>query len=110
MFTCSLNNFQFSLFRQTPVEILHTILLGAEKYLLAKTMKGLSPADKKKVKARIEVFDFSAFPGKVASSITTMYGSHVGRDFKLWAQIAVFILMDIVTEEELQVWRNLSEV
>jgi hypothetical protein len=72
--------------------------------------EGLSPADKKKVKARIEVFDFSTFPGKMASSITTMYGSYVGCDFKLWAQIAVFILMDIVTEEELQVWRNLSEV
>ena len=70
-------------------------------------MKCLSPADKKKVEARIEVFDFSPFPGKVASSITTMYGSYVGRDFKLQAQIAVFILMDIVTEEELEVWRNL---
>ena len=73
-------------------------------------MKGLTPANKKKVKARVEVFDFSAFPRKVASSITTMYGSYVGRDFKLWAQIAVFILMDIITDEELEVWRNLSEV
>ena len=73
-------------------------------------MKGLTPANKKKVKARVEVFDFSAFPGKVTSSITTMYGSYVGRDFKLWAQIAVFILMDIITDEELEVWRNLSEV
>jgi hypothetical protein len=96
--------------RQTPVEILHTVLLGATKYLLAKTMKGLTPADKKKVRARIEAFDFSAFPGKIASSITTMYGSYVGRDFKLWAQIAVFILVDIVAGEELEVWRNLSEV
>ena len=96
--------------RQTPVEILHTILLGAVKYLLAKTMKSLSPADKKKIKAKIEVFDFSAFPAKIASSITSIYGSYVGRDYKLWAQVAVFILMDIVRDEELEVWSNLSEV
>ena len=96
--------------RQTPVEILHTILLGAVKYLLAKTMKSLSPADKKKIKAKIDVFDFSAFPAKITSSITSMYGSYVGRDYKLWAQVAVFILTDIIKDEELEVWSNLSEV
>ena len=73
-------------------------------------MKGLSPAEKKKIKAKVEVFDFSAFPSKIVSSITSMYGSYVGRDYKLWAQVAVFILMDIVTEDELEVWSNLSEV
>ena len=73
-------------------------------------MKSLSPAAKKKIKAKVEVFDFSAFPAKIASSIISMYGSYVGRDYKLWAQVAVFILMDIVTEEELEVWSNLSEV
>ena len=36
--------------RQTPVEILHTILLGLIKYLFGKTMTGLSPADKKRSK------------------------------------------------------------
>ena len=73
-------------------------------------MKSRSPDDKKKIKAKVEVFDFSVFPAKIASSITSMYGSYVGRDYKLWAQVAVFILMDIVTEEELEVWSNLSEV
>ena len=62
-------------------------------------MKGLLPAEKKKIKAKVEVFDFSAFPSKIVSSITSMYGSYVGRDYKLWAQVAVFILMDIVTED-----------
>ena len=92
------------------MEILHTLLLGSVKYLLAKTMKSLSPAAKKKIKAKIELFDFSAFPAKLGSSITSMYGSFVGRDFKLWAQIAVFILINVVSEEELAVWCNLSEV
>ena len=73
-------------------------------------MKSLSPADKRKIKAKIEVFDFSAFPVKIASSITSMYGSYVGCDYKLWAQVAVFILMDIIRDKELEVWSNLSEV
>ena len=80
------------------------------KYLLAKTVKSLSAAAKKKIKAKKELFDFSAFPAKLASSITTMYGSFVGRHFKLWAQVAVFILINVVSEEELEVWCNLSEV
>ncbi len=45
--------------RQTPIEVLHTILLGAEKYLLAKTMKSLSNENKAKVTARIESCDIS---------------------------------------------------
>ena len=73
-------------------------------------MKALSTADKIKIKVRIEAFDFSAFPQKIASSITRMHGSLVGRDYKVWAQVAVFILMDIVSDDELEVWYNLSDV
>jgi hypothetical protein len=51
------------------------------------------------------VFDFSIFPEKIASSVTK-HGSYVGCEFKLWAQIAVFILVDVVAGEELEVWRN----
>ena len=97
-------------YRQTPIEILHTIFLGCEKYLLAKTMKALSPANKKKVSARIESCDFTPFPPKIASNIPKTYGSLVGRDFKVWAQVAVFILDDIIPSEELETWVHLSNV
>ncbi|CAB4016525.1 Hypothetical predicted protein [Paramuricea clavata] len=100
----------FDATEQTPIEILHTILLGSEKYLLGKTMKTLSAANKMKIKARIEAFDFSAFPQKIASSITRMHGSLVGRDCKVWAKVAVFLLMDIVSDDELEVWYNLSDI
>ncbi|CAB3986161.1 Hypothetical predicted protein [Paramuricea clavata] len=70
----------FEACKQTPIEILHTTLLGCEKYLLAKTMKTLSPANKKKVSAHS------------------------------WAQVAVFVLVDIVPSDELEVWVHLSNV
>ena len=76
--------------RQTPVEVLHTILLGPVKYLVRKTMKNLRAFEKKHVNARIEAFDFSAFSRRLPSSFVKNYASFVGRDFKLWAQIAVY--------------------
>ena len=91
------------------MEVLHTILLGPVKYLLEKTMKNLSAADKKKVKAKIEAYDFSAFARSLSSSFVKNYGSCVGRDFKLWAQISVFVLDGIIPDDELQVWLYISE-
>jgi hypothetical protein len=73
-------------------------------------MKTLSPANKKKVSARIESFDFAPFPQKLASNIPKTYGSLVGRDIKVWAQVAVFVLVDIVPSDELEVWVHLSNV
>ena len=38
------------------------------------------------------------------------HGSLVVRDYKVWAEDAIFILMDIVSDDELEVWYNLSDV
>ena len=92
------------------MEILHTILLGPVKYLVKKTFQNLSAADKRKVKAKIEAFDFSAFPRRLSSTFIKNYGSSVGRDFKLWAQIAVFILDGLISDREVSVWFYLCEV
>lgn len=73
-------------------------------------MKNISVADKKKVQAKIEAFDFSAFPRRLPGSFVKNYGSCVGRDFKLWAQISVFILDGLISAEKLEVWLYLSEV
>ena len=72
------------------------------KYLVKKTVTNLSAAEKKKVKAKIEAFDFSAYARRLPSSFVKIYGSCVGRDFKLWAQISAFILDGIISEDELE--------
>ena len=72
-------------------------------------MKLLSNESKAKVMARIESCDFSPFPQKLASNISKTYGSLAGRDIKVWAQVAVYILMDVIPNDELEVWIHLSD-
>ena len=73
------------------------------KYLVKKTVTNLSAAEKKKVKAKIEAFDFLRMHDVYqACSFVKIYGSCVGRDFKLWAQISAFILDGIISGDELE--------
>ena len=65
---------------------------------------------KDKLHARIQAPDMSAFPAKIRGNITRNYGSYVCRDYKLWMQVVVFVLKDIVPYEQLLVWELLSEV
>lgn len=65
---------------------------------------------KEQLHAKIQALDMNAFPAKIRGNITRNYGSYVGRDYKLWMQVAVFVLKDIITHEQLLVWELLSEV
>ncbi len=89
---------------QISVEVLHTILLGLIKYLVMKTFKNLHAGDKQKAQAKIEAFSFSAYSRCLPSSFIKNHRSCVGHDFKLWAQISVYILEELISEDELQVW------
>jgi hypothetical protein len=52
----------------------------------------------------------SAFAANIRGNINRNYGSYVGRDFKLWMQVAVFVLQGIIPDENLLIWELLSEV
>ena len=97
--------------RSTPIECLHTILLGPYKYLLAELMERLKPEEKKRIEARIEDFPHSGLPHKLyPNSIVKHFKSLHGGDLKLLAQIALFILWDFLTRTEKSVWKALSKV
>ena len=96
--------------RSTPVEVLHTVLLGPYKYLLGKAMKSFSPRQKQEVLARILSFNHSGFVTRLTSNVTRYSQSFVGRDFKLWAQMAPFILKPYMTAGDLELWIALSDV
>ena len=84
------------------------------KYLVKKTNNAelISGTGKKNFKAKINAFDFPAHSRRLPNSFVKIYGSCVGRDFRLWAQIAVFIIIldGLISENELQVWLYITEV
>ena len=96
--------------RSTPVETLHTILLGPYKYLTRMVMGQLTTAQKAEVGARLRAFNFSGRKGRIHGDSTRYFGSFVGRDFKAWAQISIFILAPYLQQDEMSVWLSLSKV
>ena len=85
--------------RSMPVETLHTVLLGPYKYLLRSFMGRLSTTQKDEIQARISSFDFSGCEDKLSYSLCRHYQSFVGRDFKVLAQVVLFLLGPYMTPE-----------
>ena len=100
----------YSLFRGLPVEVLHTILLGCCKAFLKAIIPKLTSAQKAEVLARILAFNHSGFKVKIHGILCYHYQSFVGRDYKAWMQMAVFILYPFLSDGELQVLVNLFKV
>ena len=99
-----------SCFRSTPVEVLHTVILGPYKYRTGTVMAKLSTEQKREVHAKLSCADYSGIEGRMSSNITRYSQSFVGRDFKVWAQMAPFILASYLTSEQLKLWLILSKV
>ena len=97
-------------YRSTPVECLHTILLGPIKYLFGELMERLTPDQKMKVAARINSFPTSGFTIHLSGSMTKHHKSAHGRDFKPLAQMALFVIWDQLDDQEQPVWLSLCKV
>lgn len=96
--------------RSTPIETLHTILLGPYKYLTRQLMKRITAKEKKEIKARVIAFQTSGFEFHLSPSVCKVYGSFFGRDFKVLAQMCLFLIWDYLTSSEQKVWLALSKV
>ena len=92
------------------METLHTILLGPYKYLLKKVMPTLNARQRKEVLARMAAFNYSGFDVKVLGNVVHHHQSFVGRDYKAWAQMALFIIGGYIDASQKQVWLALSKV
>ncbi|KAJ7694928.1 hypothetical protein B0H14DRAFT_3530439 [Mycena olivaceomarginata] len=79
--------------QDTPVEILHVVLLGFVKYLWRDLTQQLKGKDDKK------------------ELLTTRLSSlDVSGDFRAIAQVALFVLYDLVSKECFETWQALSKV
>lgn len=96
--------------RCLPVESLHSILLGPYKYLLKSTIPTLSSGQKEEVLARVRAFNYSGFKVKLMGNVIRHHQSFVGRDYKAWAQMALFIIYPYLSASERKVWVALSKV
>ncbi|KAJ4477736.1 hypothetical protein C8J55DRAFT_430734, partial [Lentinula edodes] len=96
--------------RDTPVEILHVILLGFVKYYWRDAISRLSSPQKEVLIHRLSSMDVSSTGlSPLAGETLVKYAkSLTGRDFRAIAQVAPFVLYDLVPKECFEAWLALS--
>ncbi|PBK79410.1 hypothetical protein ARMGADRAFT_1049148 [Armillaria gallica] len=101
--------------RDTPVEILHVILLGFLKYMWRDVINHQlhNNTDKKnelEIKLASVNIDGLGIDPVAAHTLVTYSGSLTGRDFRVLAQIAPFVLKGLVSEDCFETWVALSKL
>ncbi|KAK7027138.1 hypothetical protein R3P38DRAFT_3268099 [Favolaschia claudopus] len=101
--------------QDSPVEILHVILLGFVKYLwrdVVQVQLKNKDALKELLITRLTSFDVSGLGiSPLAGKTLVQYsGSLTGRDFRTIAQVAPFVLYDLVPANCLETWQALSKL
>ncbi|EFI26599.1 hypothetical protein CC1G_15371 [Coprinopsis cinerea okayama7 len=106
------NVFNLNPHQDTPVEILHVVLLGYVKYFWRDAIDRLSDPQKVTLKHRLSSLDLSGLDPAASSlrgqTLVQYAGSLVGRDFQLIQQVAIFALYDLLDERILSTWAALS--
>ena len=98
--------------QDTPVEVLHVILLGFVKYYWRDAMARLKDHEKIIVADRLSSFNTSGLgiPPLPGPTLVNLSGSLVGRDFRGIAQAAPFVLYGLKSlgKDILDAWVSLS--
>lgn len=97
--------------KDTPVEPLHTILLGVVKYTWLETLKNLQTAEKlKEFRARLSSVKSRgmSIPYIDVPYIMSHKKSLVGQSYKELVQVVPFVLHNLVPSELLECWLRLG--
>ncbi|KAH9815232.1 hypothetical protein DFH28DRAFT_1165648 [Melampsora americana] len=98
----------------TPVEILHVVLLGVVKYLFRDTMKTIKPGKAgapkyNTISARWRSFNTKGLkvPPIQPTTLIQFFQSLVGKEFRTVLQTVPFVIYDYVTEDVRNLWTAL---
>lgn len=98
--------------KDTPIEILHTILLGVAKYAWHGTHLPWKAEAKEKYAVRLQATDITglSIPPIRANYIMQYAGSLIGRQFKTVLQTIPFHIYDLAPPLYLQLWICIGEL
>lgn len=98
--------------RDTPVEILHVILLGFVKYFWRDAVARVKKSDKEILISRLSSFNVSGLgvPSLAGPTLVNYAGSLTGRDFRIIVQAAPFVLQGLLPAPYIELWASLSAV
>ncbi|KAI0039203.1 hypothetical protein FA95DRAFT_1504515 [Auriscalpium vulgare] len=98
--------------RDTPVEILHVVLLGFVKYFWRDVIARVKDDKKALLITRLNSVDVSGLGvSPLAGRTLVQYaGSLTGRDFRVVAQAAPFVIYDLVPQECYATWLALCRL
>jgi hypothetical protein len=96
----------------TPVEILHVVLLGVVKYLARDDIAKLKEKDKAILIGRLNSLNRSSLniDSIKADYLIKHIKSLVGRHFKIIIQSAPFVLLDLLSPERREIWIALCKM
>ncbi|KAF8144720.1 hypothetical protein K438DRAFT_1910920 [Mycena galopus ATCC 62051] len=98
--------------RDTPIELLHTILLGVLKYLWHTTHTSWKPHQKKLFELRLQATNTSGLSIESirAGYIVQYANSLIGRQFKVVLQSTVFQIHDLVDDNHFRAWKAIGDL